>query len=197
MIEYAYKLENPGSTWTYASRVYLVFLLWLNTHPDRNRASEIDRNVQIVGGVIMNKKLLIGIIVVIIVFVILPMVFPMILGEPPEGEEVNIWGILGSLVSWLTFLIPLVIWIYLIIKVRRKKIKLAERRYKRLKKFLMAGGISLVVGIIGLIGHNAIYALSEIEESIFFFIGLVGFWVFFIATIGGLVILLRGRRKAT
>ncbi len=95
------------------------------------------------------------------------------------------------------------IWIYLVRIVRKKKtslfhdqeLKLAERRYKRLKTFLLVGGISLVVGIIGVIGHNAIYGLFKIEEPVFFSIAILAIWVFFIATIGGLVIFLKGRRK--
>ena len=138
---------------------------------------------------IMNKKLLIGIIVVIVGLVIATAIL------------VNI--------PWATTIIEVAlvgVWIYLVWMVRKKKVnlfddqmdpKLAERRYKRLKTFLLVGGISLVVGIIGVIGHNAIYGLFEIEEPVFFFIAIVALWVFIIATIGGLVIFLKGRRKTT
>jgi len=106
----------------------------------------------------------------------------------------------------VTFLIPLAVWIYLVWMVRKKKIslfhdqmepKLAERRLKRLKTFLLVAGISLAVCIVGVVVHNAIYGLSGVEEPIFFTIGLCGLWAFFIATIGGLVIFLKGRRKTT
>ncbi len=102
--------------------------------------------------------------------------------------------------------IPLAVWIYLVWMVRKKKTnlfhdqmepKLAERRYKMLKVFLLVAGISLAVGIVGVILHNALYGLSEIEEPVSFVIALVGLWAFFIATIGGLVIFLKGRRKTT
>ncbi len=53
------------------------------------------------------------------------------------------------------------------------------------------------VAIVGVVGHNVIYGLTEIEEPVFFTIGLVGLFVFFIATIGGLVIFLNGRRKTS
>jgi len=100
----------------------------------------------------------------------------------------------------------IVVWIYLVFMVRKKKInlfddqvepKLAERRYKILKAFLLAAGISFAVGIVGVILHNALYGLSEIEEPVSFSIGISALGVFFIATIGGLVIFLKGRRKTT
>ena len=137
----------------------------------------------------MNKKLLIGIIVV---FVIAAAISGVILRNPLY------------LVNLLTICLPLGVWIYLVWMVRKKKAnlfddqvepKLAERRYKMLKVFLLVAGISLAVGIVGGILHNALYGLSETEEPVSFVIALVALWAFFIATIGGLVIFLRGRRK--
>ena len=98
------------------------------------------------------------------------------------------------------------VWIFLVWMVQKKKTnilheqmepKLAERRYKMLKVFLLVAGISLAVGIVGVVVHNAIYGLSGVEEPVFFVIALVGLWAFLIATIGGLVIFLKGRRKTT
>jgi hypothetical protein len=126
----------------------------------------------------MNKKLLIDIIVVV--------------------------GIAVAIGFSLPF--SLAVWIYLIWMVRKQKTnifyeqmepKLAESRLKRLKVFLLIAGISLAVGIVGVIMHNVIYGLSEIEESVFFFIALVGLWVFSISTSGGLVIFFKGPRKTT
>jgi len=106
--------------------------------------------------------------------------------------------------TWFIWVILLAVWIYLVWMVRKKKTKifhdqmepeLAERRLRRLKIFLRVGGISFVVGIVGVIGHNVIYGLTEVEESVFFTIALLGLFVFFIATIGGLVLFLLGRRK--
>jgi len=151
----------------------------------------------------MNKKLLIGMITVIVVFVIVSMILPMIVGETSD-EDVSIWGILIFFASNFIQLIPLVVWIYLVWVVRKKKTnlfddqmepKLAERRYKKLKKSLLVAGISLLVGIVGVILHNVIYGLSGIEETVSFFIAISALWVFFIATIVGLVIYLKGRRK--
>ena len=135
----------------------------------------------------MNKKLLIGINIVIIGLVIAAAIY-------------NPRWILMLLVG----IAPIVVWISLVWMVRKEKTKifhdqmepeLAERRLRRLKIFLRVGGISFVVGIVGVIGHNVIYGLTEVEESVFFTIALLGLFVFFIATIGGLVIFLKGRRK--
>ena len=135
----------------------------------------------------MNKKLLIGIIVVIVGLVIATAIL------------MNI--------PWATTIIEVAlvgVWTYLVWMVQKKKMnlfddqvepKLAEKRYKRLKTFLLVGGISLVVGIIGFIGHNVIYGLFEIEEPVFFSIAILGIGVFYISTIGGLVIFLKGRRE--
>jgi len=98
------------------------------------------------------------------------------------------------------------VWIYLVWRVRKKKTKifhdqmepkLAERRYKMLKVFLLVAGISLAVGIVGAVVHNVLFGLSEIEEPVSLVIGVVGLMAFCIGTIGGLVIFLKGRRKTT
>ena len=73
--------------------------------------------------------------------------------------------------------------------------KLAERRLKMLKALLLVAGISLVGSIVGIIVHNALYGLSEMEEPVSFVIALVALVLFTIATIGGLIIFLKGRRQ--
>ncbi len=117
-------------------------------------------------------------------------------------------AILGNLV-WAMNIIEVAlvgVWIYLVWIVRKKKANLfhdqvepeiAERRLKKLKAFLLVAGISLAVGIVGVVVHNAIYGLSGVEEPVFFVIALVGLWAFLVATIGGLVIFFKGRRKTT
>ncbi len=129
----------------------------------------------------MKKKLLIGTIVVL--------------------------GIVALIFMSVAIAIPLIVaWIYLVWMVRKKKTnifhdhvepKIAERRYKMLKAFLLVAGISLPVAIVGVVMHNVLYALNEVEEHVFFTIALVGIYVFDIATIGGLLIFLKGRRKTT
>ena len=67
-----------------------------------------------------------------------------------------------------------------------------------LKAFLLVAGISLAVSIVGAILHSVLGALLEIEEELVsFFIALVALYVFAAATIGSLVIFLKGRRKTT
>ena len=98
------------------------------------------------------------------------------------------------------------VWIYLVWMVRKKKAnlfhdqvepKIAERRLKRLKAFLLVAAISFAVGIVGIIVHNVLYGLSETEEIVSFIIALAALWLFILATGGGLVIFLKGRRKTT
>ncbi len=133
----------------------------------------------------MKKKLLIGTIVVLgIVAVIFR---PMFIGEA-----------------------LIVVWIYLVFMVRKKKTKIfydqmepkiAERRLKIPKAFLLVAGISLAVLItllVGVVLYNAVYGLdemSEIADTIAHYIGFSLLGMFYIATIGGLVIFLIGRRK--
>lgn len=129
----------------------------------------------------MKKKLLIGIIVV--------------------------FGIAAAVfLSTLTAGALIAVWIYLVYMVRKKKAnlfhdqmepKIAERRLKRLKAFLLVAAISFAVGIVGIIVHNVLYGLSEIEEPVSFYIAISALWVFIIATTGGLVIFLKGQRKTT
>ena len=94
-------------------------------------------------------------------------------------------------------------WIYLVWMVRKKKTnifhdqmepKLAERRLKRLKTFLLVAGIGFAV-VIGDILHIAIFRPPDYEGPVSIVIAWVGFMAFIIATIGGLVIFLKGRRK--
>ncbi|MFC1977657.1 hypothetical protein ACFLWS_05285 [Chloroflexota bacterium] len=98
------------------------------------------------------------------------------------------------------------IWMYLVFMVRIKKVnlfhgqvepKIAERRLKMLKAFLLVAGISFAVFIVGVVLHNALYALYEKEEPVFFFIAIFSVVPLAVGTIGGLVIFLIGRRKTT
>ena len=134
----------------------------------------------------MNKKLLIGINVVIIGLVIAAAII----------RPLFIWWIF-----WFTLIGA---WICLVWMVRKKKTKifhdqmepkLAERRLKWLKTFLLVAGISFAMFIVGVILHNVLYALLDKEEPVSFFIGLLGGLMLFIANIGSLVIFLKGRRK--
>ncbi len=137
----------------------------------------------------MNKKLLIGIIVV---FVIAAAIAVRVLFPP----------------------LFLAVWIYLVWMVWKKKTdifhdqtepKLAERRLKMLKVFLLVAGISLgvlIVLLVGVILYNALYGLNEIDngeiaDAVAHYIAFSSLGVFIVATIGGLVIFLKGRRKTT
>ena len=136
----------------------------------------------------MNTKLIIGIIAVFVVAVVLAAIM----------RPVSIW-----LIFWAALIVA---WICLVWMVRKKKTKifheqmepkLAERRLKWLKTFLLVGGISLAMFIVGAVLHNVLSALLEKEEEVSFFIAILGGLVLFIANIGSLVIFLTGRRKPT
>jgi len=124
-----------------------------------------------------------------------------------KKKLIVVFGITAIFFFAHTLAVPaLGVWIYLVWMVWKKKNKifhdqiepkLAERRYKMLKTSLLVAGISLVVGIGGVILHNALYGLSEMEEPASFFIAISALWVFVIATIGGFTVYLRGRRKTT
>ena len=134
----------------------------------------------------MNRRLSIGIIVLFALLVIAAAIF----------KPVFILFVLGG------FLIGG--WIYSLYVVRKKKTnifdyqmepEMAERRLKMLKVFLLVAGISLAVGIVGVILHNVLYGLLGKEEAVSFFIALVGLFMFLIASFGSLVIFRKGRRK--
>lgn len=99
--------------------------------------------------------------------------------------------------------IPLAVWIYLVFMVWKKKTnifhdqmesKLAERRLKMLKAFLLVSGLSLAT-FVGFMLHIVIFRGPDYEGG--FFIAFFSILMFLIGLIGSLVILLKGRRKTT
>jgi len=115
------------------------------------------------------------------------------------------WGnIILRVCGWMEIIL-VGVWIYLVWMVRKKKTnifhnqmepKLAERRLKRLKTFLLVAGISFPVFIVGMILANALYSRPEPVEPISLVIVVnVALCLFTVATIGSLVIFLKGRRK--
>ncbi|MBA7714443.1 hypothetical protein ES703_123466 [subsurface metagenome] len=74
--------------------------------------------------------------------------------------------------------------------------KIAERRLKRLKAFLLVAAIAFAGGVAGGVVHNAVYGLTEMEEPVSFIIALGALWLFILATGVGLFIYIRGRRPA-
>ena len=132
----------------------------------------------------MKKKLLIGILIGLGLVVMLLMAFP--------------FGMIFALAFW----------IYLGVMYRKRKRVfheeiepgLAKKQLKRLKILIIAAGISFTIAIVGIIMvgiimHNVQSGLSETEESLYFFIGIVASYLFILASVGGLVIFIKGRRK--
>ena len=118
----------------------------------------------------------------------------------------NVFQRIGLPLIFLTGGIGIILvaaWIYMSWMLWKKKTKMtnnqmeprkAEKRYKILKVSSVATGVLLLLGIVGVIGHNTLYAMKKIEESIFFFIAIVGLFGFVIATIGGWIYYLIGRK---
>ena len=122
-------------------------------------------------------------------------------------------GILVVLGIAVTVLNPLIsgifavgVWIYLVRMVRKQKNSvfndqmgqtITKRHLKRLKAFLIVAGFSFLVFIVGAIVHNVLHGLSEIEETVSFFIALVALLVFIVATAVGMVIFLKARQETT
>ena len=131
-------------------------------------------------GVTMKRKILIGVVVVIgiaVAFFMIPLTT-------------------GALI---------VAWIYLAWMVWKKKTqifhdqmepRIAERHLQWLKASLLVAGISLAV-FVGMSLYLGIFGLPEWPEAVGFFIGAISIWMFIVATIGGLAIFLKGRRKET
>ncbi len=141
----------------------------------------------------MNKKLLIGIIVVIVVMIVFLI-------------AALTRGIIHAVESAIWFWIPLAFWIFLvwIIWKRKTKIfhdqmepKLAERRYKGLKVFLLVAGMLFAMFWLNILLGIAIFGPTEEEGAVGFIIGFFSAVLFVIAAIGGLVIFLTGRQKTT
>ena len=102
----------------------------------------------------------------------------------------------------------LAVWVYLIILiivVWKKKTdifhdqmepKVAERRLKMLKTFLLVAVISLPVFIVGIrVSFGLYYGVYEPVSFIIGVVAFVAFGVFVIATVCSQVIFLKGRRK--
>jgi len=127
----------------------------------------------------MNKKLLNGILIGLGVVVI-------IFGAFPYGT-----------------IFALAFWIYLGVMIGKKKrffhkeieSGLEEKYLKRLKTFLIGAGISFPIAIGSIIIHNVRSGQSGSEETLFFFIAIVALYLFIISTVGGLVIVVKGRQK--
>ena len=128
---------------------------------------------------IMNIKLLNGILIGLAVVIMIFSAFP------------------------LGMIIALAFWIYLAVMIRKEKRasndkmepELAKKYLKRLKAFLVVGGISFPIAIAGIIMHNAGSSLPDTEESSYFRIGIIALYVFMIASAGGMVIFLKGKKK--
>lgn len=127
----------------------------------------------------MNQKIVNIIVIILVIF--LAIINPLVMGLAAIG-----------------------VWIYLIIKIQKKKTenfsdqinsKLAQIYLKRIKTFLLIALIIFIISAAGIILHNIQFGLSEMEKDISFYIGVGGLWVFIILTGIGLIFFLKGRQK--
>lgn len=100
-------------------------------------------------------------------------------------------------------LLALAVWIYLSWMVwvhgaglfeGRVDLPSAERLLKRLKVFLRLAGFAFAAFLVGVFLHNVLSARIEGEEAVWFFVALAALGVFILATVGGFVTFLGGRR---
>jgi len=71
--------------------------------------------------------------------------------------------------------------------------KLSGRGLKMMKRFMLVAGISLAIFVVSVFLHNAIYALFEVEEAVFFIIAvIVAPLGFAVGLIGSLVVFVKG-----
>ena len=131
----------------------------------------------------MKRNLLIALGVILVALIVLSVFF---------GARVIFLGLVG-----LVGLTAIGTWIYMMREVRNKKIDIfpktmrierAEKRLKTLNILLLIGGITFVLGLAGVIAHNAIYAVNEREEAVSFVFGFFGLALFVITTIGSYVL---------
>ena len=146
----------------------------------------------------MKTKLLIGIIAALFVL--------LIVGEILASPEIQFQSFFPHLILHLTTWILLAIWMFFGRMVWKKKtslfydqieLELAERFLRRLKIFMLLGGISLLVAFIILyLGIIALADTLEVEEALTLVAWSLGL-LCFISSIGSLVTFLIGRRKTT
>ena len=122
-----------------------------------------------------------------------------------------VFGIVAAIALAPTLMVPaLPVWIYLVWMVWKKKTnifhdqmepKLAERRLKRLKTFLLVAGISFAMFWVSVFPLRIVLAAISNQpkggEHVVFWFGYASVVLFVIATIGGLYMFLKGRRKTT
>ena len=146
----------------------------------------------------MKTKLLIGIIAALFVL--------LIVGEILASPEIQFQSFFPHLILHLTTWILLAVWMFFGWMVWKKKTslfhdqmepELAERLLRRLKIFMLLGGISLLIAFVILfLGIIALADTLEVEEALTLVAWSLGL-LCFISIISSLVTFLKGRRKTT
>jgi len=122
------------------------------------------------------------------IFLIIALAFLMLPFSVRIIETPNIVHVLGGL-----FLSAGAVYLFSYLFYDRVKPKLDEGRLRMLKIFLLIAGISLGAFIISVFLHNALSALFDIEEPVFFVIAVfISPLAFAVGLIGSLVMFIKG-----
>jgi len=133
----------------------------------------------------INKSVRNGFIFFAIVLAFLMLFFSINLTHITNAEPVHIMGSL-FLAGGLVYLISYLFY-------DQAEPKLDDRELRRLKAFLLVAGISLGAFIVSAFLHNALSALFEIEEPVFFCIAvIVSPLALGVGVIGSLVLFIKG-----
>ena len=145
----------------------------------------------------MKKKLLIGIIVALLIL--------LIVSEILASPEIQFQSFFPHLIPHLITWILIAVWVFFGWMVWKKETslfhdqmepELAERLLRRLKIFILLGGIVLLIAFVILFLGIAL-ANTLKEEETFTLVGWSLGLLVFISIINSLVIFFRGRRKPT
>lgn len=116
---------------------------------------------------------------------------------------------LGSLLMLFFFplgmILSLALWVYFgVMFLKKKRIlneeiepQLAKKQLKRLKTLSIVAGISFIIGVVGIVIHNVQSSLSETHEFLYFYIGILAWYIFILVSVISLVIFLKSRQNLT
>ena len=127
----------------------------------------------------MNNKLLYGILIVFGSVIMLLMAFP--------------FGMIFSLAFWIY--LGVMLWKRKRISHEKIEPQLAAKHLKRLKTLFVVAILSFIIAIAGIVMHNIQSSLSQSEEYLYFFIGIIPLYIFILLSVVGLVIFLKVRQK--
>ena len=130
-----------------------------------------------------NKSIRNGFIFLLVTLALLMLPFSTgLLRDPSVSEILGALFVCGGIVYTLSYLYY-----------DRAEPRLGKEWLRMLRIFLLIAGISIAMFVISVFMHNAFYALFEVEEPVFFVIGvIIAPLAFLVGLIGSLVIVFKG-----